>query len=159
MTGRVPGTWWALALTAVFLGAFGVAAGAKRSSSIKGRVFRSDTGQAVSGATVQLLRSGHSEERDGLVSRTTDLEGRYQFAAVEEGEYSVAVEATYERQADAPCKLQVGRNEDARGIVFTNHSGGHFRVRLSVSGVKIKGRKGIVQDFNLVCDYWIVAGP
>ena len=159
MSGRDRATWRALAFATLLVGVCGVTAAEKKRSSVSGRVFRSDIDQGVTGAKVWLFRAKGSEVDDSSLSTTTDRSGRFWLASVQEGEYSVTVEARYERRADAPCKIQFGRNQDARGAVFTQESGGEFKVTLLLTRFKVRAGRAVSQDFDLVCGYWFVVGP
>jgi hypothetical protein len=121
----------------------------EKPGSLSGRVFRSDTGQPIAGATVVLLDGSESQAHSAKT--TTDASGEYQFSEVRPGRYKVTVRASYEDQGDAPCQLLMGKTAIKGSTAFLAHDGGRAYVQVLVDKVRVKGGAATRQDFDLVC--------
>src|SRR5215510_6714009 len=76
-----------------------------KTSTLKGKIFLSETKQPLANASIILLDEKKSEKQDRSVETKTDDEGNYSFPEVAAGTYTVSIRAWYVTQEEAPCKL------------------------------------------------------
>jgi len=126
-------------------------------ASIKGRVYRSDTNQPITGVKVVLLNQVGSNQTSVVghgnpnMETKTDENGRYSFESVKAGKYCVGVETKYENEKDLPCHTQKDR--------FTNNGAGVTAMRDGADFVEIATSRDfsvattsrITKDFDLSC--------
>lgn len=86
---------------------------------IEGKVYRSDTGESIAGASVTLndaTKEAEDPERR-IAESTTDQEGRYAFVSIEPGSYTLSVSFIFQNASDSPCESTTKR--DAQGNVIS----------------------------------------
>ena len=77
-------------LTLILIGSFLAACGpTPTTGKIEGRVFRSDTNEPITNASVSLNRRTSGESKE-IAKTTTDAQGNYSFTEVEPGVYSLS---------------------------------------------------------------------
>ena len=91
-----------------------------KTTSLKGRVFRSDTKEPIPNALIVLLDEKRSDKQDNSVQATTDDRGDYSIPKVAAGKYTVSIRAWYKTQEEAPCQLLMAKTADKDSTV--NHS-------------------------------------
>ena len=91
----------------------------------KGKVFRSDSGEAISGS--YLLLSSETDQARHFDTRT-DQKGEYLFGGVPPGKYTVSIYAWFPKRSEVPCQ-KLPRTKD-RGR--WRH---HGRVAMEESGI------------------------
>ena len=76
-------------------------------TGIEGRVYRSDTDESFANASVELSDAAkEAEDPNRTVAKTTtDQEGRYSFAGIQPGGYTLNVPLEFVNASDSPCKL------------------------------------------------------
>jgi hypothetical protein len=72
--------------------------------AIEGKVFRSDTNEAMVDVEVELTDENAPKEQSKVGSINTDKNGKYLFADVKPGKYSLVVTAKYMDDSNLPCR-------------------------------------------------------
>ncbi len=101
-----------IVIALVVLNTSSIAGDQPKTSSMKGKVFRSDTNQPIANAHIILLDEKKSDKKDNSIDTKTDEQGTYSFANVAAGTYTVSIRAWYPTQEDAPCQLLAGNTAD-----------------------------------------------
>ena len=70
-------------------------------SSIKGKVFRSDSGEAISNSYI--LLTSEKDQANHFDTRT-DENGEYLFGGIPGGNYTVSIYAWFPRRSEVPCQ-------------------------------------------------------
>jgi hypothetical protein len=76
-------------LLLVTLGASSPGIDNDKTTSMKGKVFRSDTNQPIANAQIVLLDEKKSDKQDNSIDTKTDGQGNYSFPTVASGVYTV----------------------------------------------------------------------
>jgi hypothetical protein len=115
---------------------------------IEGRVWRSDTAKPVPDAVVFL--SDATTEQD-VAESTADAQGRYLFAEIEPGTYSLSATWKFDNQADAPCQGVDMTVEGWFVIVGVQPEGGLLLVATSGEQFNIAAGDVRQQEIDLSC--------
>ena len=126
-------------------------AGEPKTASLKGKVFRSDMGEAIAGASIILLDENKSDKQDNSVDTKTDDRGNYSLANVAAGKYTVSIRAWYKTEEEAPCQLLMAKTREKNSTVLVARDKDKFVQQLFVKGFSIKSGKEIVKDFDFAC--------
>jgi len=150
--------FWGNACTPVLLLALFVtlcvsslAAGEPKTVSLKGKIFRSDTGEAISGASIILLDEKKSDKQDNSVEGKADEQGNYTIANVTAGRYTVSIRAWYKTQEEAPCQLLMATTVEKNSTVLVARDKDRFAQQLLIKSFSVKAGKDIVKDFDFAC--------
>jgi hypothetical protein len=122
-----------------------------KTTSMKGKVFRSDTNQAIANAQIVLLDEKKSDKLDNSIDTKTDDQGNYSFPNVAAGVYTVSIRAWYPTQEDAPCQLLMAKMADKNSTVVVARDKDKFVQQVFVKGFSIKAGKEIAKDFDFAC--------
>jgi hypothetical protein len=118
---------------------------------LKGKIFRSDTGQSIPNATI-LLNDGQKKAAESLpIQAQTDAKGEYIFEHLNVGKYTATIKVSYQRRDDAPCQQLAGKTAEKDSSVLVMPEGAGFLLRVYIDGVKIKGGKIALRDFDIAC--------
>jgi hypothetical protein len=117
-------------------------------SSMKGKVFRSDSGQAISNSYI-LLTSEKDEEH---FDTRTDEKGEYLFGGVPPGNYTVSIYAWFPKRSEVPCQNpQEQKTADGGDItVEWQRKSQEFMEIVKLKGLSIELGRENVKDFDLV---------
>jgi Carboxypeptidase regulatory-like domain len=88
-----------------------------KTTSMKGKVFRSDTKQPIANGVIILLDQKKSDKQDNSIDTKTDDQGNYSFPNVSAGTYTISIRAWYTTQEDAPCQLLIAKTADKNSTV------------------------------------------
>jgi hypothetical protein len=124
---------------------------AAKTATFKGRVFRSDTGQPIPNAVLILLDQEKTDTEDKSVDTKTDSSGQFVFENVIPGRYTISIRAWYDNENDAPCQLLAGKLKEKGSVAVLMRDGERYVVQVFVEGFKVKAKKTITKDFDLVC--------
>jgi hypothetical protein len=122
-----------------------------KTTSMKGKVFRSDTNQPIANAQIVLLDEKKSDKRDNSIDIKTDDQGNYSFPNVAAGVYTVSIRAWYPTQEDAPCQLLIAKTADKNSTVVIARDKDKFVQQVFIKGFSIKAGKEIAKDFDFAC--------
>lgn len=121
---------------------------------IEGKVFRSDTGKSIANATVSLddATLDPKDPKFKVSETTTDVQGRYSFADVKPGRYSMSVTWLFQNQSDSPCP-GVGMTRDGwLVIVGVRKDGGLVLVATGVEQkFTVAAGETLRRDIDLSC--------
>jgi hypothetical protein len=127
---------------------------------VRGRVFRSDTGQPVKGILVALLDRDlvvHTTDNKGKGKDTqTDADGNFVIEGLQPGHYAFFIKIFYkpdELPCGKPAIRTLERNILKKKIVKTSmlkHEGGYEEYTVSEI-FKVKGNEVITRDFDMAC--------
>jgi hypothetical protein len=122
-----------------------------KTTSMKGKVFRSDTNQPIANAQIVLLDQKKSDKQDNSIDTKTDDQGNFSFPNVAAGVYTVSIRAWYPTQEDAPCQLLMAKTTDKNSTVTVVRDKDKFVQQVFVKGFSIKAGKEITKDFDFAC--------
>jgi hypothetical protein len=122
-----------------------------KTTSMKGKVFRSDTNQPIANAQIVLLDEKKSDKQDNSIDTKTDDQGNYSFPNVAAGVYAVSIRAWYPTQEDAPCQLLMAKTADKNSTVVVARDKDKFVQQVFIKGFSIKAGKEIARDFDFAC--------
>jgi hypothetical protein len=123
------------------------------SASIKGRVFRSDSGHGISNSYIlfeQEKDSGTQAEHFGL---RTDKDGNYRFIVIPAGKYTVSVYAWFLEKSNVPCQSAVEAKiaDDGKVTVEWQRKSNAFMEIITIKGFSVGAGQERIKDFNLFC--------
>jgi tetratricopeptide (TPR) repeat protein len=116
--------------------------------SFRGKVFRSDSNEAISNSYVQLEnpRMGHFDTR-------TDMKGEYLFTEILPGDYMVSIYAWFRNKSDVPCQnpLESKTVDDGKVTVEWQWKSGAFMEIVTIKGFSVDSGQQRDKDFDLSC--------
>jgi hypothetical protein len=118
--------------------------------SYKGRVILKDSNTPVAGAALTFIDEDRSNERDNSEQLKTDSQGNYSVRLIP-GKYTVTIVASYKSQAEAPCKLLVGKTSDKDSVVMVASGNAGVEQRVMIRNFKVKAGDDLVKDFDFAC--------
>jgi hypothetical protein len=124
-------------------------AGHFEKSNLKGRVFRSDSGESISNS--YLILENETDHEKNFDTRT-DEAGNYIFGRIPPGSYTVSIYAWFGKRDDVPCQnplkqMTVDGGEIAVEWQWKSHS---FMEIVKLKGVSIESDQEYVKDFDVV---------
>lgn len=122
-----------------------------KTTSMKGKVFRSDTHLPIAKAVIVLLDEKKSDKQDNSIDTTADDQGNYAFPNVAAGVYTISIRAWYPTQEDAPCQLLMAKTADKNSTVIVARDKDKFVQQVFIKGFSVKAGKEIAKDFDFVC--------
>jgi hypothetical protein len=122
-----------------------------KTTSMKGKVFRSDTNQPIPNASIVLLDEKKSDKQDNSTDTKSDEQGNYSLANVVAGVYTVSIRAWYPTQEDAPCQLLMAKTADKNSTVMVARDKDRFVQQVFIKGFSIKAGKEFTKDFDFAC--------
>lgn len=122
-----------------------------KTTSMKGKVFRSDTKQPIANAQIVLLDEKKSDKQDNSIDTKTDDQGNYSFPNVVAGNYTVSIRAWYPTQEEAPCQLLMAKTADKNSTVVVMRDKGKVVQQIFIKSFSIKAGKEIAKDFDFAC--------
>ena len=122
-----------------------------KTTSMKGKVFRSDTKQPIANAVIELRDEKRSEKHDNSIDTKTDDQGNYSFPNVAAGVYTVSIRASYPAQEDAPCQFLIAKTVDKNSTVMVMQDKDKYVQRVFIKGFSVKAGKAIARDFDFAC--------
>jgi len=140
-----------IAMLLLVLNASSFAGDQPKTTTMKGKVFRSDTKQPIANAHIILLDEKKSDKKDNSIDTKTDEQGNYSFPNVAAGTYTVSIRAWYPTQDDAPCQLLAAKTADKNSAVVVAADKDKFVQQVFIKGFSVKAGKEIVKDFDFMC--------
>lgn len=125
--------------------------GQSKTTTIKGKVFRSDTKEPIPNALIILVDESKSDKVYNSVGIRTDELGNYTLEKVPAGMYTVTIRAWYKTQEEAPCKLLLGKTSDKNSSVLVAYEEGRFVQQVMIKGFTVEAGKNIPKDFDFAC--------
>ena len=118
-------------------------------SAVKGKVFRSDSGEAISNSYI-LLTSEEDEAKH--FDTRTDEKGEYLFGAIPAGDYTVAISAWFPKRSEVPCQNPIEQKTvDGGDITVEWQRKSHaFMEIVKLKGFSVELGRENVKDFDLV---------
>ncbi len=147
----VPRVLTLLGLLFVAFGVVSLAVDQPKTTSLKGKIFRSDINEPIANALIVLLDEKKSDRQDNGVETKTDEHGNYSFPNVVTGVYTVSIRAWYKTQEEAPCQLLVAKTADKNSTVMVARDKDKFVQQVFIKGFSVKAGKEIAKDFDFVC--------
>jgi hypothetical protein len=117
--------------------------------AIKGKVFRSDSGEAISNSYILLTtEDGEAKHFD----TRSDEKGEYLFGGIPAGDYTVAIYAWFPKRSEVPCQNPIEQKTvDGGGItVEWQWKSQAFMEIVTLKGFSIELGRENVKDFDLV---------
>jgi hypothetical protein len=146
-----PRILFSLFLLLVMIGTSSLAVDQPKTTSLRGKVFRSDTNDPIPNALIILLDEKKSEKKDNSVETKTDDKGNYSIASVASGVYTVSIRAWYKTQEEAPCQLLMAKTSDKNSTVVVMVDKDRYVQQVFIKGFSIKPGKEMVKDFDFTC--------
>lgn len=117
--------------------------------AIKGKVFRSDSGRAISDSYI-LLTSEKGEAKHFYTR--TDEKGEYLFGGVPSGDYTVAIYAWFPKRSEVPCQNPIEQKTVDGGDIMVEWQwrSQAFMEIVTLKGFSIELSQENVKDFDLV---------
>jgi hypothetical protein len=118
-------------------------------SAIKGKVFRSDSGAAISNSYVLLT----SEQDDAKHFDTrTDEKGEYLFGGIPAGDYTVAIYAWFPKRSEVPLRNPIEQKTVDGGDITVEWQwkSQAFMEIVTLKGFSIESGRENIKDFDLV---------
>ena len=114
---------------------------------IKGKVFRSDSGEAISNSYI-LLTSETDEARH--FDTRTDEKGEYLFGGIPAGNYTVSIYAWFPKRREVPCKNPLEQKTADGGDITVEWQWKSQAEIVKLKGFSIEFDRQNVKDFDLV---------
>jgi hypothetical protein len=123
------------------------------STTIKGKVFRSDSSQAISNSYVLLEQEKDSPAQAEHFDLRTDKDGKYRFSDVPAGKYMVSVYAWFPEKSDVPCQsfLEAKIANNGKVTVEWQRKSNAFMEIITITGFSVEAGKERIKDFDLFC--------
>ncbi len=118
----------------------------EETTSFKVKLFRSDTNKPIASANVLLTKDHQSYET------FPDPEGSFIFDKVIPGEYTLAINITYDNEKDVPCQMLHGKlkdEKDSSSFVIPRENKRIYIV--FIKNVVLKPKQNITKTYDLVC--------
>ena len=122
-----------------------------KTTSMKGKVFRSDTNQPIPNASIVLLDEKKSDKQDNSTDTKSDEQGNYSLGNVVAGVYTVSIQAWYPTREDVPCQLLMAKTADKDSTVMVARDKDRFVQQVFIKGFPIKAGKALTKDFDFAC--------
>jgi hypothetical protein len=121
------------------------------SSGIKGKVFRSDSNEAISNSYILLERD--SPARAEHFDVRTNEKGDYQFRDIPVGKYKISIYAWFPNRSSVPCQLpsEAKTVDDGKVSVEWQFKSRAFMEIVTIESFSIDAREERVKDFDLFC--------
>jgi Carboxypeptidase regulatory-like domain len=120
-------------------------------ATIKGKVFRSDSGKLISNSYVLLARETDpaSEHFD---TRTND-DGEYVLKNIPPGTYTISIYAWFRNKRDVPCQNPGEERTPDGGDVAVQwqRKSGAFMEIVTIKGLSTRAGKREIKSFDLTC--------
>jgi len=117
-------------------------------SAIRGKVFRSDSGEAISNSYI-LLEEDEAKHFD----TRTDEKGEFLFGGIPAGNYTVSIYAWFPKRSGVPCQNPLEQNTADGGDITVEWQwkSQAFMEIVTLKGFSIGQERENVKDFDLVC--------
>lgn len=118
-------------------------------SAVKGKVFRSDSGEAISSSYI-LLTSQEDEAKH--FDTRTDEKGEYLFGGIPAGDYTVAIYAWFPKRSEVPCQNPIEQKTVDGGDITVEWQwkSKAFMEIVTLKRFSIELGRENVKDFDLV---------
>jgi Carboxypeptidase regulatory-like domain len=118
-------------------------------STIKGKVFRSDSGEAISNSYI--LLTSEKDEAKHLDTRT-DEKGEYLFGGIPAGNYTVSIYAWFPKRSEVPCQNPLEQKTVGGGDITVEWQwkSQAFMEIVTLERFSIELDRENVKDFDLV---------
>ena len=128
-------------------------AGTVESGKLGGKVFRSDTNDAITNSYILLMQEIEPPARAEHFDLRTDENGNYHFTNIPAGKYTVSVYAWFRNRADVPCNDPVDStiDETRRVSVEWQRKSDAFMEILKIKGFSVAAGRETLTDFDLSC--------
>jgi hypothetical protein len=121
-------------------------------TSMKGRIIRSDINQAIPDAVVTLTDEDKSGSNEKPFETKTNANGEYSFEQLPQGKYNIQVKVWFDRPEKIPCHDTLAATTlEKNSSVIIMPDGDRFLHRVLISGFKVKAGKPISKDVDIVC--------
>jgi hypothetical protein len=122
-------------------------------STIKGKVFRSDSNEAISNSYILLEQEKDSPAQAEHFDLRTDRNGNYRVIDIPAGKYTVSVSAWFPKKSDVPCQntSEAKATEDGKVTVEWQYKSQEFMEIVTIKGFSVEASHEKVKDFNLSC--------
>lgn len=126
------------------------------SATIFGKVFRSDTGELITGGEVSLsMPSAEGTESERISEVKTDDAGRYSFVDIAPGTYTLSIAVEYKNEKLLPCELGLmGLTATADGWLLgvgVRESDKTFFVIGASDGFAVESAEMLEKDIDISC--------
>ena len=118
-------------------------------SAVKGKVFRSDSDEAISNSYI--LLTSEKDEAKHFDTRT-DEKGEYLFGGIPAGDYAVAVYAWFPKRSEVPCQNPIEQKTVDGGDITVEWQwkSQAFMEIVKLKGVSVELGRENLKDFDLV---------
>ncbi len=118
-----------------------------KTTSLHGKIYRSDTNQILPGVKISL-----SSYQGKSLETKTDEQGNYSLEQVKAGKYRVSISVRYKNISDVPCNIGTGSTNDKNSYVNMKDEGlGYVDVWVSIDPFVIQSGKVLTKDFDVKC--------
>lgn len=121
------------------------------SASIKGKVFRSDSGHGISNSYILFEQEKDSVRQPEHFDLRTDQDGNYRFTDIPAGKYVVSVYAWFLEKSDVPCQSEAKIADDGKVTVEWQRKSNAFVEIITIKGFSVEAGQERIKDFNLLC--------
>jgi hypothetical protein len=122
-----------------------------QSTSIKGRVFRSDIKQPIPDADVVLLDDEKLNRSEKNMETKTDANGEYTLQGVKPGKYGIVVSVSYKDEKDLPCGKEVDRFIN-NGVGVTSWRDKElFLQHATTPAFSVSAGRALIKNFDFSC--------
>ena len=118
-------------------------------SAVKGKVLRSDSGEAISNSYI--LLTSEKDEAKHFDTRT-DEKGEYLFGGIPAGDYTVAIYAWFPKRSEVPCQNPIEQKTVDGGDITVEWQwkSQAFMEIVTLKGFSVELGRENVKDFDLV---------
>jgi hypothetical protein len=121
-------------------------------TSMKGKIIRSDVNQPVSDALVSLTDEDKSGSGEKPFQTKTNTNGEYSFEQLPQGKYTIQVKVWFDRPEQVPChNTLAATTQEKNSSVILTPEGSRVLHQVLISGFKVKAGKPISKDIDIVC--------
>jgi hypothetical protein len=124
-----------------------------KSSTVTGRVLRSDSGEGVSNAYILLKRENNITPKNNHFDVRTDEQGNYNFGQIPAGKYTVSIYAWFPNFGDVPCQnSREARTVDGGTVsVEWQRKSDAFMEIVTVQHFSLEAGQARLKEFGLSC--------
>ena len=122
-------------------------------TNIAGKVLRSDRNQIIENAYILLMQEKERRVEAEHFDTRTDSEGKYQFANLPAGKYTVSIYSWFRNRPDVPCG-DAGDSKTAdegRVTVEWQRKSEAFMEIVTIKGFAVEGDRETSKDFDIAC--------
>ena len=121
--------------------------------TIKGKIFRSDSNEAISNSYILIMQEKDSPLQVEHFDIRTDDKGDYRFRDIPAGRYTVSIYAWFSKRSGVPCQSSSTAKTTDQGKVTVEwqRKSEAFMEIVTIKGFSVEAGHETLKDFDLLC--------